>query len=134
MIGDLRQLGKTVLLTTHYMDEAQHLADRIGILRAGELVAIGTMDEIATGLRADAIVRFRVPDAVASDAIAAEAGSPVEVSGDVATIRAPDSKPVLYRLTTWANRERLPLAGLEVSRPTLEDIFLELIAEEAHRG
>jgi ABC-2 type transport system ATP-binding protein len=96
MIGDLRRLGKTVLLTTHYMDEAQQLADRIGILRAGELVAMGTMDDIAAGLRAEAIVRFRVPDGVAAEAIGSEAGAPLEVSDGVATIRTPDPQPVLY--------------------------------------
>jgi ABC-2 type transport system ATP-binding protein len=134
MIRDLRGLGKTVVLTTHYMDEAQQLADRIGILRAGELVAIGTVGEIGAGLRADAVVRFQIPDGIAADAIASETGSPVEMTDGLATIRAPDPQPVLYRLTTWAERERLPLAGLEVSRPTLEDMFLELTATEVDRA
>ena len=61
MIDGLRQLGKTIFLTTHYMDEAQHLADRIAILRAGELVAVGSVDEIGAGLQADAVVSFRLP-------------------------------------------------------------------------
>jgi ABC-2 type transport system ATP-binding protein len=126
MIQGLRQLGKTVLLTTHYMDEAQHLADRVAIMRAGELVAVGTVDEIRARLRADAVVRFRVPGGVPADAIPSEAGAQVELSDGVATIRAADPQPVLYRLTTWAEHEGLALAGLEVTRPTLEEMFLEL--------
>ena len=58
---DGRALGKTILLTTHYMEEAQRLAGRIGILRAGELVASGSVDEIGAGLSADALIRFRFP-------------------------------------------------------------------------
>jgi EmrB/QacA subfamily drug resistance transporter len=134
MIDGLRQLGKTIFLTTHYMDEAQHLADRIAILRSGALVAVGSVDEIGTGLGADAIVRFRLPAGVAADEIASVAASPVDISGDIATIRARDPQPVLYRLTTWGEREVRSLEGLEVVRPTLEDMFLELTKTAADHG
>jgi ABC-2 type transport system ATP-binding protein len=130
MIEELSRLGKTILLTTHYMDEAQRLADRIGILRDGELVAAGSVEEIGAGLRADALIRFQVPDGIDVPLIAAEAESPVEVSGGTATIRAADPQHVLYRLTSWAERERVHLPGLEVIRPTLEEMFLELTAKE----
>jgi ABC-2 type transport system ATP-binding protein len=131
MIDDLRGLGKTILLTTHYMDEAQRLANRIGILREGELVAIGSVEEIGTGLRSDALIRFHLPDGIPAHVIAAEARLPVDVSGDLATIRAADPQPVLYRLTRWAEDERIRLRDLEVIRPTLEEMFLELTATEA---
>jgi ABC-2 type transport system ATP-binding protein len=131
MIEELSRLGKTVLLTTHYMDEAQRLADRIGILRDGDLVAVGSVEEIGAGLRAEAIIRFRIPDGIDVPVIAAEAESPVDVSGDTATIRAVEPQQVLYRLTSWAEHERIQLRGLEVSRPTLEEMFLELTANEA---
>ncbi len=130
MIDGLRGLGKTILLTTHYMDEAQRLADRIGILRQGELVAIGSVEEIGAGLRTDALIRFRLPDGVAADQIAAEAGVPVEVEGDLVTIRAADPQTALYRLTSWAEHEGVHLPGLEAIRPTLEEMFLELTAQE----
>jgi ABC-2 type transport system ATP-binding protein len=133
-IDGLRQLGKTVFLTTHYMDEAQHLADRIAILRAGELVAIGSVDEIGAGLRADAVVRFRVPAGVTAQEIASVAASAVDMTGDIATIRAPDAQPVLYRLTTWAEHEGRRLEGLEAVRPTLEDMFLEITTNETDHG
>jgi ABC-2 type transport system ATP-binding protein len=133
MIDGLRQLGKTIFLTTHYMDEAQHLADRIAILRDGELVAAGTVDEIGAGLRADAVVRFRLPVDVTPEQIAAVAAQPVDLAGDAVTIRCRDPQPVLYRLTTWAEPRGYRLEGLEVLRPTLEDMFLELTAPEADR-
>jgi ABC-2 type transport system ATP-binding protein len=132
-IADLRELGKTILLTTHYMDEAQRLADRIAIMRAGELAATGTLDQIGSQLSAAAFVRFRVPEGVAIAAIVAAAGAPVDVEHEIATIRADDPQQILYRLLTWAEGEQLALTRLEVSRPTLEDMFLELTTEGAPR-
>jgi ABC-2 type transport system ATP-binding protein len=126
MIDGLRRLGKTIFLTTHYMEEAQQLADRIAILRAGELVAIGSVAEIGAGLETDAVVRFRLPAGVSTDEIASVAAASPELSGDLVTLRCPDPQPVLYRLVTWAEREGRSLGGLEVQRPTLEDMFLEL--------
>jgi ABC-2 type transport system ATP-binding protein len=134
MIDGLRQLGKTIFLTTHDMDEAQHLADRIAILRAGELVAVGSVDEIGAGLRADAAVSFRLPAGVAAEEIASVAAAVVDRSGDIVTIRCPDPQPVLYRLITWAERAGHHLEGLEVQRPTLEDMFLELTARGSAGG
>jgi ABC-2 type transport system ATP-binding protein len=132
-IADLRELGKTILLTTHYMDEAQRLADRIAIMRAGELAATGTLDQIGSQLSAATFVRFRVPEGVAIAAIVAAAGAPVDVEHEIATIRADDPQQILYRLLTWAEGEQLALTRLEVSRPTLEDMFLELTTEGAPR-
>jgi ABC-2 type transport system ATP-binding protein len=134
MIEGLRQLGKTIVLSTHYMEEAQHLADRIAILRAGELVAVGTVDEVASRLRADAVIRFRLPDGVTPQEVAAVVAAPVDAAGPIATIHVPDPQPALYRLTTWAAHEGHELAGLEALRPTLEDIFLEVTAKENGDG
>jgi ABC-2 type transport system ATP-binding protein len=129
-IDGLRELGKTILLTTHYMEEAQRLADRVAILRAGELVAMGSVEEIGRGLDANAIVRFRLPAGTSAQTIASETQSRVETVAGVATIRAADPQPVLYRLTAWADREGRRLDGLEAIRPTLEEMFLELTADE----
>ena len=130
MIDGLRALGKTILLTTHYMDEAQRLADRIGILREGELVAIGSVEEIGAGLHTDALIRFRLPGRVRRTSNRRRGGAAGEVEGDLVTIRAADPQPALYRLTSWAAHEGVHLAGLEVTRPTLEEMFLELTAKE----
>jgi ABC-2 type transport system ATP-binding protein len=129
-IAELRELGKTILLTTHYMDEAQQLADSIAIMRAGELAAIGTLAEIGAQLSAAAVVRFRAPHGVSPAAIAAAAGAPVDVDGELVTIRSADPQQTLYRLLNWAHRRTITLEGLEVTRPTLEDMFLELTAQE----
>ena len=134
MIDGLRRLGKTIFLTTHYMDEAQHLADRIAILRAGELVAVGSVDEIGAGLQADAVVRFRLPGGVTADDVGAVVARPVDLADDIVTIRCPDPQPVLYRLTTWAEQGAHRLDGLEVLRPTLEDMFLALTTARAEHG
>jgi ABC-2 type transport system ATP-binding protein len=134
MIDGLRELGKTIVLTTHYMDEAQRLADRVAIMRGGELVATGTVDEIGRTLGAGVLVRFRLPVGVWAEIVRAEVEPDIEVTGDEVTIRTPDAQRVLYRLTSWAERERLRLDGLEVIRPRLDDMFLELMTEEAGRG
>jgi ABC-2 type transport system ATP-binding protein len=134
MIEGLRELGKTILLTTHYMDEAQRLADRVAIMREGELVATGTVDEIGLMLGSGVVVRFRLPDGVPARTVAAEVRAPVEAAGAEATIRTPDAQRVLYRLTSWAEREGRRLDGLEVMRPRLDDMFLDLMTAEASHG
>jgi ABC-2 type transport system ATP-binding protein len=134
MIEGLRELGKTILLTTHYMDEAQRLADRVAIMREGELVATGTVDEIGVMLGSGVVVRFRLPDGVSAQTVAAEVRAPVEAAGAEATIRTPDAQRVLYRLTSWAEREGRRLDGLEVMRPRLDDMFLDLMTAEASHG
>jgi ABC-2 type transport system ATP-binding protein len=130
MIDGLRGLGKTILLTTHYMEEAQRLADRVAIMRAGELVALGTVDEIARGLAAEATVRFRMPTGVSPVTVAGETRAHVEVVDGLATIRTDDPQGILHRLTGWAEHDGVHLERLEASHPTLEDLFLELT--EAH--
>ena len=83
MIEGLKELGKTILLTTQYMDEAEHLADRLLILRAGEVVAAGTADELVRDLEASALISFRVPDGIAPAEIEAAAELTLRVSGQV---------------------------------------------------
>jgi ABC-2 type transport system ATP-binding protein len=126
MIEGLKALGKTVFLTTHYMDEAQHLADRVAILAAGKIVARGRPDELGAGTERVAVIHWRPPAGVPLDAVSAEVGVPVEPSGSAVSVRTDDAQQVLYRLLSWAERENLKLEGLEVVRPSLEDIFLEL--------
>jgi ABC-2 type transport system ATP-binding protein len=128
MIAGLKELGKTVFLTTHYMDEAQHLADRVAILRHGELVAVGDLAEIGAGTGAHTVIRFRVPEGASADEIRAAVEEPLELSGDIATIKVDSPQRPLYKLTGWAEQRGIVLEGLEAVHPTLEDIFLELTA------
>ncbi len=129
MIEGLRSLGKTIFLTTHYMDEAQHLADRVAILRGGRIVAIGSPDELADGGGDQTVISFRLPHGVGIDAVRANVHGQLDVSGALVSLRAADAQRALYELTSWAERERVELAGLEARRPGLEDVFLELTGD-----
>jgi ABC-2 type transport system ATP-binding protein len=127
MIEGLKSLGKTIFLTTHYMDEAQHLADRVAILARGRIVAEGAPDELGAGGAAGAtMVRFRLPQGVKPEQIGAEVEADVEVSGNTASFESSHPQRALYRLTGWAEREGFELEDLEVRRPSLEDVFLQL--------
>jgi ABC-2 type transport system ATP-binding protein len=107
VIAGLRELGKTVLLTTHYMDEAQRLADRVAIIAGGEIVARGTPEDLGDRESRPARISYR------------EHGREVELE---------TTTPVetLNRLTSEALAAGRELEGLEVSRPSLEDVYLEL--------
>ena len=110
LVRSLRELGKTVLLTTHYLDEAQQLADRVAVLRAGEIVSMGRPSElIASSGRAE--IRYRA------------GGKTVVVETDEVT-------KTLHELTGAALADGLELEGLEVRRATLEDVYLELMDDE----
>jgi ABC-2 type transport system ATP-binding protein len=131
VIASLRDLGKTVFLTTHYMDEAQALADRVAIIVGGAIVAEGAPGELGgRGVGASSI-SFQLPAGVlvsdlpppVVEAIGAGGGSPV--NGGV-ELRTEHPVAVLNALTAWALARDLELAGLEVHRPSLEDVYLEL--------
>ena len=128
MIEGLRRLGKTVFLTTHYMDEAQHLADRLCILRDGLVVAQGSTSELTRQAGDGVMIRFRLP--VGTDVAAMRGASDVEpeVSGTEITLKTDHPQATLYRLIGWAESRQVELEGLEVTRPTLDDVFLELTA------
>src|SRR5215218_9553409 len=85
MIEGLKELGKTIFLTTHYMDEAQHLSDRVAILRSGELVAEGSTEELGANMGRQTVVRFRIPAGTDPQRIAAEVEETPDVAGDVAS-------------------------------------------------
>ena len=110
MIRSLRSLGKTVLLTTHYLDEVQQLADRVAVLADGVVVAAGTPAELRAG---DAETEIRYRDA-----------------GESVVIRTREPTRVLHELTAQAVASGRELEELEVHRPTLEDVYLSLLDGE----
>ena len=126
MIEALRTLGRTVMLTTHYMDEAQHLADRIVVIGSGEILANGTASDLAAQIEA----KTRIGWTFDPDAPAPPSGLDWRQSGDRAVIETDDVVPTLHALMTWATDERVELQDLDVVRPDLEDTYLKLI--EAH--
>jgi ABC-2 type transport system ATP-binding protein len=115
--------GTTILLTTHYMDEAQHLADRVAVIAAGQIVAEGTPDTLAGRDMAKTRVRFRLPDGVSppADVLAEQT-----TSGGFTEFATEDPIGVLHRLFGWASDNGVELDGLEVTRPSLEDVYLQL--------
>ena len=129
-IGDLRDAGTTILLTTHYMDEAQHLADRLVILRAGDVVGSGTTAELTADGDDSAVVTFHLerPDLLA--AVAPELSAAPAVEGGAVRLVTTSPQHDLYRLLRWADGAGVDLAGLEVDRPSLDDIFLRLTAAD----
>jgi ABC-2 type transport system ATP-binding protein len=106
MIRSLRQLGKTVLLTTHYLDEAEQLSDRVAVLRRGRIVALGRPSEL-TGARVATEVRYRL-------------------DGRDVVVETHEPTRLLHELTGTAIAEGKELEELEVRRPTLEEIYLSL--------
>ncbi len=123
MVHNLQSLGKTVLLTTHYMDEAQELAQRVAIIAQGVIVAEGAPSTLAGRDVAATIIRFRMPAAV----IMKEAlFDQIAVRDGWGEIRTEHPTRVLNELTGWAVERALELEGLSVARPSLEDVYLQL--------
>ncbi len=132
VIDNLRGLGKTVFLTTHYMDEAQVLADRAAIIVTGEIIAEGSPDSLAKSTGAGIEIRFRLPEGVREAELPVD-GAELNATNGFVTIRTGEPLRVLNELTGWALGRGLDLAGLEVGHPSLEEVYLELTAEEAER-
>jgi ABC-2 type transport system ATP-binding protein len=127
MIAGLQALGKTIFLTTHYMDEAEHLADRICVLANGEIVGEGTPLSLGGRETAPSEISFTLPSGLA------QAELPATLMPTVATdnhgrveLRSDTPVDALWTLCEWARTHGCDLADLEVHRPTLEDIYLRL--------
>ena len=110
MIRSLRSLGKTVLLTTHYLDEAEQLADRVAVLRDGRIVKIGTPRELTTADR-EVEIRYRL-------------------DGEEVLLRTTEPTRVLHELTEAALARGEEVDRLEVRRPSLEEVYLALVDEQ----
>ena len=127
MIDALRRLGSTVLLTTHYMDEAQYLADRIVVIAGGSIVARGTADDLARQVGAATRISWRP---------VADLGPPERLGarpeGGQLVIETDDVVAVLAELTGWALEAGVDLPELAVARPTLEDVYLALTGHGRH--
>jgi len=131
VVRNLTALGKTVLLTTHYMDEAQTLADRIIVIAAGEIVAEGTPASIGGRGDAEATVSFQRPNGIGVDELPVPAQ--LDANGRV-EIRSAHVTALLHELTGWALQRDLELRDLEVARPSLEDVYLELVGDIDRSG
>ncbi|MDQ3730134.1 MAG: ABC transporter ATP-binding protein [Actinomycetota bacterium] len=127
VIASLRELGKTVFLTTHYMDEAQFLADRVAIIRDGRIVAEGAPNELGGRAERASTIRFLLPPGVSVDDLPRGVGRvESELRGAGVAVSTSDPVATLNSLTGWALERGVGLSGLEVTRPTLEEMYLEL--------
>jgi ABC-2 type transport system ATP-binding protein len=127
MVAGLRELGVTVFLTTHYMDEAEHLADRVAVIAQGQIVAEGTPATLAGREQAPAEVRFSLPPDTTVDQLPEAVRMAVAgVDGDRVLAHAGSPVAVLGPLIRWAETNGADLADLDVRRPSLEDIYLAL--------
>jgi ABC-2 type transport system ATP-binding protein len=130
VIAGLRDLGKTVFLTTHYMDEAENLADRIAVIAKGRIVAEGTPGTLGGRERMAAVIRFTLPDGAVT--------LPEPLRGLVRStangrVVLESTRPLsdVRALADWALGRGLDLPDLDVRRPSLEDVYLELTEERA---
>ena len=124
VVKSLAELGKTVLLTTHYMDEAQFLADRVAVIAAGRIVAKGPPSSLGGRDQARPRVSFRLPPGAALPRGPRPQGLSRPTGG--VELVAENLTATLYRLTSWAVEHGIELDDLSVVRPTLEDVYLEL--------
>jgi ABC-2 type transport system ATP-binding protein len=130
LIESLRELGKTILLTTHYMDEAQSLADRVAIIVGGRIVAAGTPDSLGGRDEGEAVISFRLPAGTAvTDLPAGLPGQPVPRE-DRVELRTTAPTGALNVLTSWALSRGEELDALTVTRPSLEDVYLQLTSAQ----
>jgi ABC-2 type transport system ATP-binding protein len=129
VIEDLSGLGKTVFLTTHYMEEAQELASRVAIIAQGRIVAEGAPEDLGDRDQAPATISFRLPAGRSTADLPAAASSAASRNGNV-TFQSQAPVRALNELTDWAMAQGVDLDGLEVRRPTLEDVYLELTGQD----
>jgi len=130
VIAGLRDLGKTVFLTTHYMDEAENLADRIAVIAKGRIVAEGTPGTLGGRERMAATIRFTLPDGAGTLPEALRGLARSTANGRV-VLESREPLADVKALAEWALARGLDLPDLDVRRPSLEDVYLELTEERA---
>jgi ABC-2 type transport system ATP-binding protein len=124
VIEGLRETGTAIVLTTHYMEEAERLCDRLAIMAKGQIAAEGTCSTLISALGSTTI-RFEMPRDVEVPMLCAIAGANFTVRDNIAsTLLGEGVQEVLLRLLTWSTSSGTDLVGLEVVRPTLNDVFL----------
>ncbi|MCU7729525.1 ABC transporter ATP-binding protein [Actinoplanes sp. KI2] len=128
LVASLRDLGTTILLTTHYLEEAQRLADRVGVLRSGRLVAVGTPEELRAASDLPTKISFRLPGKAAATDLPKLSTVP-RPAGDRLVLASREPVWDTWRLTGWAASHDVPLADLTVAPPSLEDVYLTLTGE-----
>ncbi len=128
VLSQLASEGTTILLTTHYMEEATALADRVAVVSHGRIVATGPPGALASSVMQTTRIAFRPPPGVDEGDLAAVLGVPVARGEDLLHVDVDRPTETLYALTSWARARGVELDALRVAPPTLEDAFLALTA------
>ncbi len=128
LVQELRREQRTILLTTHYIEEAEKLCDRVAIIDEGQIVAMGTPDEIRARTIGQARVEIRCEQPLTADPPRLADGDASQLSADRRTVVVTTAKPAraLVDLVRWIDQLGVELADVQLKRPTLEDVFLEL--------
>ena len=134
VIRSLCGLGKTVFLTTHFMDEAQYLADRVAIMRAGQIIAAGRPDELGGRDVRPAEIRFSLPEHWSSGDVPELPSERRVADGDRIAVYTRDPVRAAQILTSWAVDHEIDLGHFSVTQPSLEDIYLELTGDGQPTG
>jgi ABC-2 type transport system ATP-binding protein len=136
LVRNLRDAGTTILLTTHYMDEAQELADRVAVIAGGRIVSEGTPATLGNRDSASTRITFTLPEGCTPDELpVAVPPAPAGEAEDedrakrLVTLETEEPTATLHRLTEWAVRRGAELDGITVDRPSLEDVYLRLTSE-----
>ncbi|MFJ8955018.1 ATP-binding cassette domain-containing protein [Streptomyces sp. NPDC102381] len=124
LVRELRDSGTTIVLTTHYMDEVQALADSVAVIADGRIVESGTPAKLGGRDRALARIRFELPEATELADLPVSRG--VTVKDSLVHIEVPEPTAVLHSLTGWALSQGTTLERLSVERPSLEDVYLDI--------
>ena len=131
-IENLRALGKTIVLTTHYLDEAERLADRVAILQGGRIQIVGSVRHVARQAGVKTRIKFTAPQQVLDGSLPPPECLDLVMDGGLAVCQAEHSGPALRELLTWAAANDLgDLDDLSVETPTLEDAYLRLVTGDA---
>lgn len=134
VVAGLCDIGKTVVLTTHYMEEASRLADRVAVVAGGELVALGTPEELTSRTAAGrSVLTFPLPTGVSATDLPSLHGE-VEVREDRVVVNSAALTADLHAVTGWAAARGVELDGLQLERGSFEDTYLELIGAGESRG
>ena len=134
IVRNLASLGKTIFLTTHYMDEAQNLAAEVAVISGGVIVAQGPPSSLGGRDTAASVVHFRLPPGAGDGSLPAELGDVLTLADGSMQVTTASPTLTLHALTGWAMDQGLELEALDVSRPSLEDVYLELTREHQHTG
>jgi ABC-2 type transport system ATP-binding protein len=129
LVDNLRSLGKSILLTTHYMDEAQNLADRVVVISAGVIVAEGSPESLGGRDMAEAVISFRLPTGLSLADLPGGLPSQPTLRASHVLLRTQTPTAALNVLTNWALARGEELEALMVTRPSLEDVYLQLTGD-----